>query len=503
VLFLALVLAFAVASLASAHVGSPNVFYDGDAGPYPVRVIVRPPVVVPGLAEITVRLRTGRADAVTVQPIQWKAGPKGAPPADVATPVPGAPEVWSAQLWLMESSSYSVRVHVKGPAGEGTALVPVAAVPAKVLRMKKGMGVVLTALGLFLFAGAVTLVGAAMRESVLAPGEEPAPRRRTGARVGSVLAAVFFAVVLMGGKSWWDSVDGRAQRGIFRPFKVQTSARVEAGRPVLEMRIADVRSKDWTPLMPDHGKLMHLFLLRQPGLDAFAHIHPVPEGQDTFRAALPPLPPGSYRVYADVVHESGFPQTMVDTVTIPAGPAGVFAKGLASDPDDSWRTSGPLPGATAAGPKVAILEDGSTMLWHPEPLLADRETTLRFEVRTADGRPASLEPYMGMMSHAVITRGDGEVFVHLHPMGSINMAAQQAFAKKEGGAEGATAMAGVDHSAHMGHGTPSVVSFPYAFPQPGRYRIWVQVKSAGRVLTGVFDAEVGGKGAAAKAREKT
>jgi len=489
---LALLLALVVlaAAPAGAHVGSPNVFYDGDAGPYPVRVIVKPPAVVPGLAEITVRLRQGTAEEVTVQPVQWKAGLKGAPPPDVALPVPGAPGVWSAQLWLMVGSSYSVRVHVTGPAGEGTALVPVSAMPTRVLEMKKGMGAVLLGLTLFLFAGAVTLVGAAVRESVLAPGEAPDARRRTWARGISVLAAVLFGLILLSGKSWWDSVDAEARQDIFTPFKVRTEARLEAGRPVLEMRIEDERQKDWSPLMPDHGKLMHLFLVREPGLDAFAHVHPVPKGMDDFRVSLPPLPAGSYRVYADVVHESGFPQTLVDKVTVPESAAAVAAQGgLQPDPDDSWRASQPL--AKTGAPKASTLEDGSTMLWHQEPLAVGRETTLRFEVRAPDGAPVSLEPYMGMLSHSVITRDDGQVFVHLHPMGSINMAAQQFFERQETADKTApmASMASMDHSMHH-PAASNTVSFPYEFPKPGRYRIWVQVKSAGRVLTGVFDADV-------------
>jgi len=483
------VLAWALAAApAAAHVGSPNVFYDGGAGPYAVRVVVRAPAVVPGLAEVTVRLRQGTAEEITVQPIQWKAGTKGAPPPDEAARVPGAPGVWSAQIWLMRSSSYSLRVRLKGPTGEGTTLVPVTVMPTQVLRMDKGMGIALAALGLFLFAGAVTLVGAAVRESRLPPGEEAGDRQRVRARIATGLAVVVYALALWGGKSWWDSVDRQAQERVFRPFTVHTAALLVAGRPVLEMKIDDWRSKEWSPLIPDHGKLMHLFLLREPGLDAFAHVHPVPNGKDSFVASLPPLPPGVYRAYADVVHETGFPQTLVDKVTIPAALSdfGESPGSPASDPDDSWRIAEPVSPTASSRPQADGLADGSTMLWHQQPLTADRETTLRFEVRTPDGRPARLEPYMGMLSHAVISRDDGVVFVHLHPMGSISMAAQQAFERKAGEPGAMPAMAAMDHGVHAG----GEVSFPYAFPQPGRYRLWVQVKRGGRVMTAVFDAWV-------------
>jgi hypothetical protein len=59
---------------ARAHIGSPTVFHDGQAGPYPVHVVIRPPGVVPGIAEITVRVGANGVRRVSVLPVFWRLG---------------------------------------------------------------------------------------------------------------------------------------------------------------------------------------------------------------------------------------------------------------------------------------------------------------------------------------------------------------------------------------------------------------------------------------------
>jgi hypothetical protein len=486
--------------VASAHVGTSNAYFEGVAGPYPVRVIVRTPGVIPGLAQISVRV-TGDAQprVVTVRPLRWDAGLEGAPPPDTARAVPGEPGLYAAELWLMTTGSYSVRVSAVGDAGEGVALVPVNAVAERRLDMNRGMAAALLAAALFLFVGAVTIFGAAVRESVLEPGTEPSPARRLGSVWAMLVGGSVLALALWGGWRWWDSVDRAYRAGMFRPLATSSSVAGSGVGAVLTLSIDDPswRGRQWTPLIPDHGKLMHMFLVRDD-LEAFAHLHPESADSSSFATVLPQLPPGVYRIYADIVHESGFAQTLVDTVRVGSPSASPpAARQSAADPDDSWAVLPPHGGAEA---DAFTLPSGRRAEWLSgrAPRL-DEEVTLAFRVSEPDGTPATLEDYMGMLGHAAVTRVDGSVFVHVHPAGSIRMAAMERFAAAGGGAGGGSTMsmpgmAGTQAMEGAATGTTAgaegMVGFPFVFPAAGAYRVFVQVKVAGVVETAAFDVAV-------------
>jgi hypothetical protein len=485
----------AIALVTTAHVGSPNVFFDGMAGAYPVRVVVRPPQVIPGLAEITVRLTGGNsADVrrVMVRPVYWRTGTGGSPRGDEAVRVPGPEPLYQGRLWFMSGGSYSVYVTVEGARGVGTVTVPVGAVATGQLSLSGPLRAVLFVLGVVLFAGLLTIVYAAFGESLTSPGAPMDPKRRRRARLVTAAAVPALALALLSGARWWDAEARAYRRTLYRPLDVRASVVNPPGGRALELAITDSAwlQRRMTGLIPDHGKLMHMFLIRESGLDAFAHLHPTMRDSNTFYAALPPLPGGKYRVYGDVVHESGFERTLVASLDMPGDAATVTRSPLPwLDPDDSWLVA-------AGNAAEARLADGSVMRWvrDPEPLATGREITLRFTVTDPSGKPASLEPYMGMAGHAVVVRDDGSVFIHLHPMGTVKVAAQQAFALRDRGDTTAAGRLRLEDtttlaSPHAGHATADV-GFPYEFPKAGSYRIWVQVKRHGRILTGAFEAAV-------------
>lgn len=481
----------------SAHVGTSNAYYESTAGPYGMRVIVRTPGVIPGLAQISVRILHGNnVEQVTVRPLRADVGLDGAPPPDIARRVPGENHLFSSELWLMTSGSYSVHVTVAGSDGSVSAFVPVQAVAERRLAMGSFVGIVLASIGLFLFFGAVSIFGAAVRESVLEPGVAPDMTRRRNARIAMAVGAVFLAGVLSGGWRWWDDVDQAYRDSIYTTWSTTPDIMSTDLGHVFRLVIDD---PDWLnldgepalPLIPDHGKLMHMFLVKASDLSAFAHVHPVSVGNDSFVVSLPPLPVGDYHVFADIVHESGFAPTLVDTVNVMEATHTRSAQPLLPvmrDPDDSWAVFRSL---TSNPPDVYQLPSGRFLHWdRHDSFTRDEETILRFSLMNQDGTPSVLEPYMGMLSHAAVVRDDGSFFMHLHPSGSINLAAQQRFEQDRSGLRSAHVTGMHDATLESMRESTNEVSFPFVFSESGAYRIVVQVKTEGRVETAAFDIEI-------------
>src|SRR5205085_9550791 len=84
--------------------------------------------------------------------------------------------------------------------------------------------------------------------------------------------------------------------------------------------------------------------------------------------------------------------------------------------------------ALSTGDKVSQLSDGYRMVWQRDSasLKTKQPLWFRFRIEDKNGNPAAdLENYMGMAGHAAFIRDDGQVFAHVHPAGSVSMAAAE------------------------------------------------------------------------------
>ncbi len=504
-----LVLTILIAGPLAAHIGSPDVFFQGDAGPYHLVVSIRTPQMIPGVAEIQIRSSTHGVKQIKIVPLYIVGeGSKYPPPPDVLLPSKDDPQFFSGKLWLMASGSWQVRVEADGDAGSGTLAVPVPAAARSTMPMQKSLGALLAGLMVLLVAGIVSIVGAARREGQLEPGQQAGPAQKRAARFVMAGAFLIVAAVLVGGAFWWKTAAANlSNRMIYTAPDLFVS--LVPGDQML-LRIGDSK---WhtrrpetvaTPLMPDHGHLMHLFLIRTPQMDRFYHLHPVPDKGGVFLDDLPPIAAGHYQVFADIVRVSGFPDTLSAQIDIPE------TAGKPLSGDDSTASAPPISPDSqntkdAQASLTFSLPDGTRMIWERTSgsLPANKLLWFKFRLDFANGKPvANLEPYMGMAGHAEFVRSDLSVFAHVHPDGSVSMAAveladatlaKNAAIPTSPNAPATTEM-NMPNMANMsgmadGPLAPEV-SFPYGFPKPGLYRIFVQVKYNGRVETGVFDAQV-------------
>jgi hypothetical protein len=237
---------------------------------------------------------------------------------------------------------------------------------------------------------------------------------------------------------------------------VDTAPRmVVAGRPFrLRLTVRHPRTHAVvTQFAVVHEKRFHLFVISED-LAHYDHVHPEQAVDGSWVLDVTVPRPGRYRLYSDFLPAGGPPQV----IARPIGTADADAPGAGS-------------GETRLVPdrvlNHTIGQLSVTLELPPEGLRAGREESFIYRLADAHtGKPvADIEPYLGAWGHSLAVSEDMSRVVHAHPV--------------EGVPEG--------HPSARGGPT---LTFQASLPDPGRYRIWTQIKRNGEIATAVFTVTV-------------
>ncbi|MFG1607486.1 hypothetical protein [Actinoplanes sp. NPDC049265] len=184
-----------------------------------------------------------------------------------------------------------------------------------------------------------------------------------------------------------------------------------------------------------HDKPLHLVVIRRD-LSGFQHLHPAMAPDGTWSIPLALAQPGSYRAIADftaIVGGQQVPVTLGADLTVPG---------------DYRPVALPAPVQQAVTGDFQVAYEGRPRIGVTQPLLM---TVI------AQGRQATLEPYLGAFGHLVVMREGDLGYVHVHPEPAL--------------ADGK-------------------VKFWLAAPGPGRYRMFFDFQVAGKVHTAAWTSEI-------------
>jgi hypothetical protein len=473
---------------AFAHVGTSSVFTQGKAGPYAVYVTVVPPAVIPGEAQISVLSDDPALQSVSAQAnVLAGESARNMPEGLLLQAGPVGSHEFHGTVWIMTQGSWQVRLTAAGAKGSGALAVPLPASPVRLMHMSKGFGGLLIVLGLFLVAAVAAIASAALREAAAEPGSEPTAADSRHGRIAAVVAVLLIGVLLLVGNMLWREEITRYTQNIYQPLDMTpTLSGATSSSTTLHLRLRPpstaqeiFSSRRLDDLVLDHNHLMHLYVVRWPEMSVVYHLHPAQVSAGDFDLALPAFAAGNYRLFADIVHADGFPETAVADVYLDV------PKGTALAGDDAYGELAPFPQAAASEVPLA---DGYRFRFAVESpegkgeaiVRANSPVVLRFTLLDPQGNaPSNMENYMGMLGHLAIIRSDGSVFAHIHPEGSAAMAAMMM--------ANAAAGSSMDMSPAK---LSNTADFPFGFPNAGRYRIVIQMKHGATIETAATDLTV-------------
>ena len=189
-----------------------------------------------------------------------------------------------------------------------------------------------------------------------------------------------------------------------------------------------------------HDKLFHLFVVSQD-TSFFAHEHPEPQSDGTFRFHLTFPKPAAYRVLCDFYPKSGTPQLISNTLIVPG--AGFHLASAEIAPDVAPKSSANLQ---------------AELVTEPAQPIAGQQTLMFFRLKPDDG----IEQYLSAWGHMMAASWDLIDMIHTHPI----------------------------YVTDPDSGAYKQVQFNVIFPRAGMYRLWVQFQRKGVVNTLVFSVPV-------------
>jgi hypothetical protein len=225
--------------------------------------------------------------------------------------------------------------------------------------------------------------------------------------------------------------DGRRSQLAGLRFRPVPGALRAGGTATWRFSIIDCDGRPVRTFEREQTKLLHLIVARTD-FTGYQHLHPTLAPDGTWSVQLATPRSGRYRAIADFVVE-GRKYVLGTTLTVPGRSADV-----------------PIP-----APALTASADGYDVeLQRPAVLDKDTEAQLTFRI-TRHGRPVTdLEPYLGSYGHLVALHAPELSYSHVHPVGEDRAA--------------------------------GVITFDTEFHEAGRFRLFLQFQTHGRVHTVAF-----------------
>lgn len=231
------------------------------------------------------------------------------------------------------------------------------------------------------------------------------------------------------------------------PLKLQFFVNEKpAGVPVTDLEISQT-------------KLMHVIGVRDD-MEGFFHIHPTAaDAPGVFKVDYNFPKPGIYKIWSEVSRNGE--QHIFGHSTLDVNGAGVRSEKEVS-----------------LGRNV-IIDQYQVNLDLKEPVQAQHEHELSFDIHTLTGQEVQLEPYLGVSMHATIIKDDLSEFIHTHPANKMGESHSFMPTLIETASAHGEEPSGMDNGMHS---EDEHVDIMATFPKPGLYKIFAQFRPKGITL---------------------